>query len=95
MAGITEAVLSHSVLSTCLLGSHGSLLACLCLTLVSLEGSVDLLTCISPTALGDELSLDLSVFTCICHLAGSIEEFLNLASLACAPLHLQKLDDYS
>jgi hypothetical protein len=77
-----EAVVSQFVLSTCLLGSHRSVPACLCLTLVILEGSIDVLTCTSSMALGDGLSLDVSVFICFCHFAVSFEEF----SLACAPL---------
>lgn len=48
----------------------------------------------SPMALGDGLPLDLSVFICFCHFEGSFEDFLNFISLACAPLHLQKLDNH-
>jgi hypothetical protein len=52
-----EAVVSQFVLSTRLLGSHGSVPICLCLALVILEGSIDVFACITPMALGDDYRL--------------------------------------
>jgi hypothetical protein len=69
-----EAAVSRFVLSTCLLGSHGSLPTCLCLTLVILEGSTDVFACISPMALGDgyRLVFRLCIFG---HFAGYFKSF--------------------
>jgi hypothetical protein len=66
-----EAVVSRFILRTCLLGSHGSVP----LTLIILEGSIDVLTCISPMALGDGLPLDLPSLFASAILRGHLKSF--------------------